>query len=153
MWVPPPSLSPLGRRKSCEVHLAWLVPWHGCVEILLNVYPNVQLSAHGFSQQAIECVISPEKITQHKATTSALPPPRALAVAREHDALGVQKEDLGRMYRLFSRIAGGLTPVAESFKRHVESEGSRLVKEVTEAASQKKDAGLHFACPATLLPV
>jgi len=56
-----------------------------------------------------------------------------------------KKEDLGRMYRLFSRIAGGLTPVAESFKKHVESEGSRLVKEVTEAAAraerEKKGAG------------
>jgi len=52
------------------------------------------------------------------------------------------------MYRLFSRIAGGLTPVAESFKKHVESEGSRLVKEVTEAAAraerEKKGAGGSF---------
>lgn len=51
------------------------------------------------------------------------------------------------MYRLFSRINGGLTPVAESFKKHVESEGSRLVKEVTEAAAraerEKKEAGRH----------
>lgn len=53
----------------------------------------------------------------------------------------VQKDDLARMYRLFSRIPKGLDPVADAFKRHVESEGSRLVKEVTEAANQKKDAG------------
>lgn len=43
------------------------------------------------------------------------------------------------MYRLFSRVPKGLDPVAESFRKHVESEGLALVKEVTEAAAQKKD--------------
>lgn len=53
----------------------------------------------------------------------------------------MQKEDLARMYRLFSRIPKGLDPVADAFKKHVESEGLRLVKEVAEAAIQKKEAG------------
>ena len=51
----------------------------------------------------------------------------------------MQKGDLARMYRLFQRIPKGLEPVAESFKKHVESEGMKLVKEATEAASAKKD--------------
>ena len=51
----------------------------------------------------------------------------------------VQKGDLARMYRLFQRIPKGLEPVADSFKKHVESEGMKLVKEATEAASAKKD--------------
>ena len=51
----------------------------------------------------------------------------------------VQKSDLARMYRLFQRIPKGLEPVADSFKKHVESEGMKLVKEATEAASAKKD--------------
>lgn len=48
------------------------------------------------------------------------------------------------MYRLFSRVANGLTPVAEVFRAHVESQGSKLVKEVTEAMESKKekDAGV-----------
>ena len=50
-----------------------------------------------------------------------------------------QKSDLARMYRLFQRIPKGLEPVAESFKKHVESEGMKLVKEATEAATAKKD--------------
>ena len=58
----------------------------------------------------------------------------------------MQKEDLARMFRLFSRIPKGLDPVAEAFKKHVESEGSRLVKEVTEAANQKKEAGALIRC-------
>ena len=58
----------------------------------------------------------------------------------------MQKDDLARMYRLFSRIPKGLDPVADAFKRHVESEGSRLVKEVTEAANQKKEAGTKAFC-------
>jgi len=51
----------------------------------------------------------------------------------------LQKSDLARMYRLFQRIPKGLEPVAESFKKHVESEGMKLVKEATEAATAKKD--------------
>ena len=54
-------------------------------------------------------------------------------------ALCVQKNDLARLYRLFQRIPKGLEPVAESFKKHVESEGMKLVKEATEAATAKKD--------------
>lgn len=43
------------------------------------------------------------------------------------------------MYRLFQRIPKGLEPVAESFRKHVEGEGMKLVKEATEAATAKKD--------------
>ena len=53
--------------------------------------------------------------------------------------VSMQKNDLARMYRLFQRIPKGLEPVAESFKKHVESEGMKLVKEATEAATAKKD--------------
>lgn len=52
-----------------------------------------------------------------------------------------QTEDLARMYRLFQRIIKGLDPVAEQFKLHVENEGSRLVREVTDELESKKDAG------------
>ena len=47
------------------------------------------------------------------------------------------------MYRLFQRIPKGLEPVADVFKKHVEGEGMKLVKEATEAATAKKekDAG------------
>lgn len=50
-----------------------------------------------------------------------------------------KKDDLARMYRLFQRIPKGLEPVADIFKKHVEGEGMKLVKEVTEAAEAKKD--------------
>lgn len=52
------------------------------------------------------------------------------------------------MYRLFLRIVRGLDPVADVFKRHVESEGMKLVREVTEAAAAKKekDAGAGPVC-------
>ncbi|GAX74529.1 hypothetical protein CEUSTIGMA_g1978.t1 [Chlamydomonas eustigma] len=48
-------------------------------------------------------------------------------------------EDLSRMFRLFQRIPRGLDPVAEIFKEHVENEGMKLVKEVTEATESKKE--------------
>lgn len=48
-------------------------------------------------------------------------------------------EDLARMYRLFQRIPQGLQPIAEIFKEHVEAEGMKLVKEVTEAVETKKE--------------
>lgn len=42
------------------------------------------------------------------------------------------------MYRLFHRIPKGLEPVADIFKSHVEGEGNKLVKEVSEDVESKK---------------
>ncbi|KAK9809634.1 hypothetical protein WJX73_009175 [Symbiochloris irregularis] len=50
-----------------------------------------------------------------------------------------KKEDLARLYRLFQRVPKGLDPVAETFKKHVESEGMKLVREATESMEAKKD--------------
>ncbi|XP_049411738.1 cullin-1 isoform X15 [Solanum stenotomum] len=47
-------------------------------------------------------------------------------------------EDLSRMYRLFSKIPQGLDPVANIFKQHVTAEGTALVKQAEDAASNKK---------------
>lgn len=48
------------------------------------------------------------------------------------------------MFRLFARIPKGLDPVAEAFRKHVEAEGLKLVKDVSEAVDQKKEAGKIF---------
>lgn len=54
-----------------------------------------------------------------------------------------QRDDLARMYRLFSRVPSapdqGLEPVAAIFEKHVEEQGLKLVKEVTEAAQARRD--------------
>lgn len=42
------------------------------------------------------------------------------------------------MYRLFSKISRGLDPVANIFKQHVTAEGTALVKQAEDAASNKK---------------
>ncbi|XP_051129469.1 cullin-1-like [Andrographis paniculata] len=47
-------------------------------------------------------------------------------------------EDLSRMFRLFSKIPRGLEPVANIFKQHVTAEGTALVKQAEDAASNKK---------------
>ncbi|XP_073307786.1 cullin-1-like [Primulina huaijiensis] len=47
-------------------------------------------------------------------------------------------EDLSRMYRLFSKVPRGLEPVANIFKQHVTAEGTALVKQAEDAASNKK---------------
>ncbi|XP_008340823.3 cullin-1 isoform X2 [Malus domestica] len=46
--------------------------------------------------------------------------------------------DLSRMFRLFSKIPRGLDPVSQIFKQHVTSEGTALVKQAEDAASNKK---------------
>ncbi|XRB06435.1 cullin 1 [Pycnococcus provasolii] len=46
-----------------------------------------------------------------------------------------KEEDLSRMYRLFKRVPGGLTPVAEAFRKHVEEEGMGLVRSSEGAAA------------------
>lgn len=50
------------------------------------------------------------------------------------------------MFRLFQRIPKGLEPVAEIFREHVDHEGTKLVKEVTEAveAKKEKEAGKYI---------
>ncbi|XP_024379337.1 cullin-1 isoform X2 [Physcomitrium patens] len=47
-------------------------------------------------------------------------------------------DDLSRMYRLFCRILKGLDPVAAIFREHVTGEGTALVKQAEDAASNKK---------------
>ncbi|KAF5752210.1 cullin-1-like [Tripterygium wilfordii] len=47
-------------------------------------------------------------------------------------------EDLSRMFRLFSKIPKGLDPVSSIFKQHVTAEGTALVKQAEDAASNKK---------------
>ena len=49
------------------------------------------------------------------------------------------------MYRLFSRITGGLDPVATAFRKHVEADGMTLVRDAEAAAVAKKEAGA-LAC-------
>ena len=48
------------------------------------------------------------------------------------------------MYRLFNRIKGGLDPVALILRKHVESEGMKIVAQAAEDATAKreKDAGM-----------
>ncbi|XP_059625725.1 cullin-1-like [Cornus florida] len=54
-------------------------------------------------------------------------------------------EDLSRMYRLFCKIPKGLEPVASMFKQHVTAEGTALVQQAEDAASNKAEnaAGSH----------
>nr|CAB3463929.1 unnamed protein product [Digitaria exilis] len=47
-------------------------------------------------------------------------------------------EDLSRMYRLFSKINRGLEPISNMFKMHVTNEGTALVKQAEDSASNKK---------------
>ncbi|CAI0466801.1 unnamed protein product [Linum tenue] len=51
--------------------------------------------------------------------------------------------DLSRMFRLFSKIPRGLEPVSSIFKQHVTGEGTALVKQAEDAASNKKVIELH----------
>ncbi|XP_042516892.1 cullin-1-like isoform X2 [Macadamia integrifolia] len=62
---------------------------------------------------------------------------------KEHSGLHIllrdaQVTDLSRMYRLFSSIDEGLEPASMIFREHLISVGTALVKEVDDAASQKK---------------
>lgn len=51
------------------------------------------------------------------------------------------------MYRLFSRITGGLDPVAAAFRKHVEAHGMTLVRDAEAAAVAKKEAGALASSP------
>ncbi|KAI3682270.1 hypothetical protein L2E82_49991 [Cichorium intybus] len=47
-------------------------------------------------------------------------------------------DDLSRMYRLFSKIPHGLDPVSSIFKQHVAAEGTTLIEQAEDVASNKK---------------
>ena len=55
------------------------------------------------------------------------------------------------MYRLFNRVDKGLVPVADTFKKHVEAQGTALVKEVTDAMEAKKTKDAGTTCLETKL--
>ncbi|KAL6968463.1 Cullin-1 [Sarracenia purpurea var. burkii] len=52
-------------------------------------------------------------------------------------------QDLSRMYRLFCKIPKGLDPIANIFKQHVTAEGTALVQQAEDAASNKKTSSLQ----------
>jgi len=49
-----------------------------------------------------------------------------------------KKEDLARMFRLFSSVPKGLAPIAQIFKTHVQKEGMSLVNSAEQAAAAMK---------------
>ncbi|MEW5307923.1 MAG: hypothetical protein WDW36_010291 [Sanguina aurantia] len=115
-----------------------------------------QDSCPDYMLKAEECLrMEEERVDQyiHVATkpkllkeveTEVLTTHQKVLLDKEHSGAAAllqddKREDLARMYRLFSRVANGLTPVAEVFRAHVESQGSKLVKEVTEAMESKKE--------------
>jgi cullin 1 len=59
-----------------------------------------------------------------------------------------RKEDLARLFRLFSRIPNGLEPIAEAFRLHVEQRGMELV----EAAVQSLDKEVVASGKQQILP-
>lgn len=61
-----------------------------------------------------------------------------------------KRSDLGRMYRLFSRVSDGLVPVAAAFKAHVEGEGQALVARGNEAAASRRERGAGGATATAL---
>ena len=62
---------------------------------------------------------------------------------KEHSGCAVllrddKTEDLARAFRLFKRVPGGLPPVADIFKKHVEKEGVSLVKQAEDGRCRRR---------------
>ena len=79
-----------------------------------------------------------------EAESQLLAEHQARLLEKEHSGCAAllkddKKDDLARMYRLFGRIPKGLEPMAEMFRKHVESEGQKLVHIAGEAVEAKKD--------------
>ena len=105
--------------------------------------------------KAEECLIAEEKRVErylHVNTKPKLLREAETQLLAEHQARLLEKEnsgcaallqddkkaDLARMYSLFGRIPNGLEPMAEMFRKHVESEGLKLVGQAGEAVEAKK---------------
>lgn len=79
-----------------------------------------------------------------QAETMLLQEHQSQLMEKEHSGCAAllkdgKKEDIARMYRLFGRIRRGLEPMAEIFRKHVEEEGLKLVREAGEAAEARKE--------------
>lgn len=79
-----------------------------------------------------------------EAETQLLAEHQVRLLEKEHSGCAAllrddKKEDLARMFRLFGRIPKGLEPMADMFRKHVESEGLKLVGQAGEAVELKKE--------------
>lgn len=97
---------------------------------------RVDAYLHATSEPKLLKEVEREVLTTHETALLEKEASGAEALLR-----GDRLDDLGRMFRLFSRVQNGLVPVAGFFKRHVEKEGMSQVKAVEEALAAKKAAG------------
>ena len=94
---------------------------------------RVDAYLHADSETKLLREVERELLTAHEAQLLEKEAGGCAALLRDD-----KWEDLSRMYRLFSRVAQGLVPVAAQFKKHVEACGNTLVKAVEEALAAAK---------------
>ena len=87
---------------------------------------------HSTESRLLECV-EDELLAKYEMQLLEKENSGCVALLRDY-----KKEDLGRMYRLFSRIPKGKEPMAKMLSQHIESEGMAIVKECNERAKAAK---------------
>ncbi|GIL64270.1 hypothetical protein Vafri_18269 [Volvox africanus] len=124
------------RRKASE----W-IEQDSCPDYMLKAEECLRLEEervenylHGSTKQKLLKEVEAELLSNYETRL----------LTKEHSGCAAllkddKTDDLARMYRLFQRIPKGLDPVADIFKEHVDSEGMKLVKEVTEAVELAKE--------------
>ncbi|GKU86768.1 hypothetical protein SLEP1_g1248 [Rubroshorea leprosula] len=119
------------------------------VEEKMNLYTTIynmctQKPPHDYSQQlydkyreAFEEYITSTKV-QHELLVVFADPLLGKEYSGCRALLRDDKvDDLSRMYRLYHKIPKGLEPIANTFKQHVTNEGTVLVQQAEDAASNQ----------------
>lgn len=127
---------------------AWIAA-NSCPEYMLKAEEclkaekeRVDAYLHATSEPKLLREVEREVLSQHQQQLLEKEHSGCAALLRDD-----KQEDLARMFRLFSRVQGGLAPVALLFKKHIEKEGVALVKAVEEALAAKKGRGEEGASP------
>ncbi|AQK42190.1 Cullin-1 [Zea mays] len=130
---------------------SWILE-DSCPDYMIKV---PRIDGRCFFQKAEECLkrekervghylhISSEQKLLEKVQNELLAQYATPLLEKEHSGCSAllrddKVEDLSRMYRLFSKISRGLEPISNMFKTHVTSEGTALVKQAEDSASNKK---------------
>lgn len=118
-----------------------------CPEYMLKVdqcldkeKQRVAAYLHATSEQKLLKEVENALLQAHQMTLLEKEHTGCMALLRDD-----KKDDLKRMFELFSRIPKGLDPIAAFFKQHITERGNALVKAAEEAMANKGAGGSRKA--------
>lgn len=119
---------------------AYMIKAEKCIDLEKSRVSNTESANSGYLHATTETKllqsVDAELLTAYESQLLEKENSGCVALLRDD-----KKEDLARMYRLFSRIPKGKEPVALVLRKHIENEGMVLVEDTNQRASIKEEKG------------